>query len=329
MLRLCLRLLVLPVFFAVDALPAEEAGVLLEFVKDIAPDSRRFFSIEKTMTESVSQQVARATGRKIPPGTKVGGFAGLTKFPHEMILRLEWQVQEIDGIFWMVIDRKDWSIKTVSAEPEELSDNAANFLFQFEGMVLTEESGLPLAELQKKKPKKHEPGSVAGFLQRQFEFMKKMSEPDGVMQERVYAEEGSIKKEIEQVLKYCIDYADFLKEAEVKGINQEELEFLKRTAPKIIEPVKVLARTAAKGGWVETQSAYEQMTAACDACHASYQKKMSLKRKKAGAGPYPGHFVVKHDLEEDEDLGDQAQEIADAVKAALLIGRGLWPGEGE
>lgn len=304
---------------------AEIPPETLEFIRGLSPEASRFFPLEKAVTSEAARVVGEACGDPPPPGLLLHGYAAMTRFPHELILVLERRVGSSEARIWVAIDRKAWGLRGVTVrEPPELWERSAAFLAEFPGMRLSGESRLPLAVLRARLPRRLEPGSAIGFLQKEFEFMSRMGEPAARVEQVLEQRGNDLEEAVRELQNAASAYARWIQEVQAPQMKSEDIQFLQANGPKLLPPLEELAQAAEAKDWDTAQAAYERVGQACDSCHASYLPKMSQMRKAEG-GPFPGHFVVGHDLRADAKLGQDAQELATAVKAALLLGRELWP----
>jgi cytochrome c556 len=319
---------IIPVIFltlftvqATAEIPEEHTKVL----EQLSPDAHRFFPIKRELTEAVSRWISEATGIDLKPGSKISGYACLTSFPHQMAVHITWPVGKYKPSIWLGIDRRYWSITAITVlGPEEFWEASSEFLVQFEGLRHTEETKLSLQVLSKKEARHYSPDSLEAFLEKQSELMKAMAKSESVILDAIDAQEGDIKQPLANLLKLCEDYNAFIKASNESKIEKEDLDFLLSTAPKPVEAVKKFQNTADFTNWDKVADAYQGVGRSCDACHASYQSRMSTMRKLRG-GSFPGHFVVGHDLRRDEGIGQDAQPLANTIRAGLLLAKWLWP----
>jgi len=242
-----------------------------------------------------------------------------------MAVHLTWPVGKYKPSIWLGIERRFWSITAITVlEPEEFWEASAEFLVQFEGLRQTEETSLSLEVLSKKEARHYAPDSLEAFLEKQSELMKAMAKSESVILDALDAQEGDIKQPVASLLKLCEDYDAFIKSSKESKIEKEDLEFLLATSTKPVEAVKKFQNNSDLKDWDKVAEAYENVGRSCDACHASYQSRMSTMRKLRG-GSFPGHFVVGHDLRTDEDIGQDAQPLANTIRAGLLLAKWLWP----
>lgn len=317
--------LVVSLTFAPPASEAEIPEEELEFLQLLSPDATRFFPIEKPVTPAAARLVETACSQSLSPGRPVKGYAGITHYPHEMTLEWKGKIGQYDASLWVVVDRKYWSIKTVTVtQPEELWAASANFLAQFTSMRLSRESSRPLSELLATPPRQLDPDSAATFLEREHDLMSRMTKPEKAIQKKLSSREGSIVEHVQAMLEVATEYSGLVRSAPAPKINRQDLEFLGSKGPKMIPDLEELVRASQGDDWDEIQAAYDKVAQSCDSCHASYLPRMSRLRKAEG-GLYPGHFVVGHDLQRDDEAGVVGQDLANTVKAVLLLGRELWP----
>ncbi|MDP7254870.1 MAG: hypothetical protein QGF00_35060 [Planctomycetota bacterium] len=309
---------------AVEA-PAEIPEEHTQALEQLSPDAHRFFPIQREVTDEISDRLRKATGVELRPGMKISGYACLTSFPHQMALHLTWPVGKHKPSMWLGIDRRYWSITAISVlEPEEFWEASAEFLVQFEGLRMTDETSLSLGVLAKKEARQYAPGSLEAFLEKQSELMKAMARPETAILDAIDAREGNIKQPVADLLKLCEGYDAFIKSSKVSEIEEEDLRFLIATSAKPVEAIEKFQKAADRKDWDVVAEAYENVGRSCDACHASYQSRMSTMRKLRG-GSFPGHFYVGHDLRTDEFIGQAAQPLANTIRAGLLLAKWLWP----
>lgn len=314
-------LLVLLATRATAEIPEEHTKVL----EQLTPDAHRFVPIQRELTEEFCSRIREAVGIDLEPGSKISGYACLTSFPHQMVVRLTLPIGNYKPSIWLGIDRRYWSITAITApEPEEFWSASAEFLVQFEGLRLTEETALSLEVLSKKEARQYAPDSLESFLEKQNLLMKTMARSESAILDALDAREGDIKQPVADLLKICEEYDAFIKSSKVSEIEKEDLEFLLATASKPIEAIKKFQNTPDLKEWDKVADAYGSVGRSCYACHASYQSRMSTMRKLRG-GSFPGHFVVGHDLRTDEEIGQNAQPLANAIRAGLLLAKWLWP----